>query len=281
MPRLLMIVLLLLIVHYSMAQAENKSQYTLRNPTPHEFMREMSTDRPDKTESPYTVDAGHYQIEMSFIDYQYDHDIPDDSQHRQYALAIAPINMKAGLFHNMDIQLVLAPYTIQQTNGIDRNRNIGFGDIQTRLKINVYGNDDGPSAMAVMPFLKFPTSTDNLGNDDFEGGIILPIAFQLPRNWNMGLMSEFDFKHNSNESGYHTEFINSLTLGHAIIGNLSGYVEFFSNTSMDKKAPWLATVDTGLTYALTSETQLDLGVNVGVTRSAPDLNPFCGLTVRY
>src|SRR4051794_35141958 len=40
----------------------NKCRYTLFNPTPRKQMREMATDRPDKTESPYTVDAGHVQI---------------------------------------------------------------------------------------------------------------------------------------------------------------------------------------------------------------------------
>ncbi len=33
----------------------DKWQYNLLNPTPRNLMREMSTDRPDKTESPYTV----------------------------------------------------------------------------------------------------------------------------------------------------------------------------------------------------------------------------------
>src|SRR5256885_9928210 len=37
---------------------KNKSDFNLFNPTPPELMREFNTDRPDKTESPYTVDAG-------------------------------------------------------------------------------------------------------------------------------------------------------------------------------------------------------------------------------
>ena len=37
----------------------DKSGYTLFQPVPRELMREMSTDRPDQTESAYTVDAGH------------------------------------------------------------------------------------------------------------------------------------------------------------------------------------------------------------------------------
>lgn len=41
-------------------------------PAPAARMRELSPDRPDKTESPYTVDAGHFQLEMGFANYAYD-----------------------------------------------------------------------------------------------------------------------------------------------------------------------------------------------------------------
>src|SRR5438046_9245564 len=34
----------------------DKSSYTLFNPTPRAFMRELSADRPDKTDTTYTVD---------------------------------------------------------------------------------------------------------------------------------------------------------------------------------------------------------------------------------
>ena len=37
----------------------DKRHYHLFNPTPRELLREMSTDRPDVTESAFTVDAGH------------------------------------------------------------------------------------------------------------------------------------------------------------------------------------------------------------------------------
>ncbi len=51
-------------VDESVSALQDKSRYHLFNPTPVGRMREMSTDRPDKTESPYTVDAGHFQWEM-------------------------------------------------------------------------------------------------------------------------------------------------------------------------------------------------------------------------
>jgi high affinity Mn2+ porin len=63
----------------SLPPAENgpdKSHYSLFNPTPDDQMRPFSTDRPGKTHSSTTVDAGHFQVESDFINYAYDHHSP-------------------------------------------------------------------------------------------------------------------------------------------------------------------------------------------------------------
>ena len=52
--------------------SKDKSSYTIFNPVPRDLMRELTPDRPDKTESPYTVDAGHFQLEMDFANFTLD-----------------------------------------------------------------------------------------------------------------------------------------------------------------------------------------------------------------
>jgi len=44
---------------------------------------------------------------------------------------------------------------------------------------------------------------------------------------------------------------------------------------------WQGQFDVGLTYAINDDTQLDLGCNFGVTASAPDYQPFFGLSRRF
>lgn len=132
-----------------------------------------------------------------------------------------------------------------------------------------------------MPFVKFPTSTDGLGNHAIEGGIILPLAISLPAGFGLGLETAVTCLQNENDNHYHAEFINSVTIGHDIIGNLGGYVEFFSAITTERGAGWVGTVDVVLNYALTKNVQLDCGCNFGVTAAADDLNPFIGLTVRF
>ena len=151
----------------------------------------------------------------------------------------------------------------------------------TRLKVNLWGNDGGRTAFALMPFVKFPSNQDGLGNSSVEGGLILPLAVELPHGFSLGLMTEVDCLRNDAGPGQHASFVNSITLSHDLLGPLGGYVEFFSEVSTERNTPWVGTVDLGLTWGLTANLQLDAGINVGVTKSADDLNPFIGLSVRF
>jgi hypothetical protein len=51
--------------------------------------------------------------------------------------------------------------------------------------------------------------------------------------------------------------------------------------STEDGAEWVGTVDIGFTYGLSANVQLDAGVNIGVTDSADDWNPFLGISFRY
>jgi hypothetical protein len=257
-----------------------KRRYNLFNPTPDALLREMATDRPDKTESAYSVDAGHYQIEMDLLSYAYDR----SADETQEALAIAPINLKIGILNNVDLQVIAESYNMQRTTDRAANsstRLSGFGDLLLRCKTNLWGNDGGPTALSVMPFVKLPTNQHGLGNGAVEGGIIFPFALELPADWGFGAQAELDYLEDSSSSDYHQEFINTVTISHDIVGKLGGYVELFSNVSTERGAKWIATLDFGFTFALTPDIQLDAGMNFGLTSAADDLNPFVGLSLRY
>jgi hypothetical protein len=107
------------------------------------------------------------------------------------------------------------------------------------------------------------------------------LAVELPRGFGLGLMTELDFARDSVGSDLHPEFINSITLSHDLVGKLGGYAEFFSAVSAESGSKWVGTLDLGLTYGLTENIQLDAGVNIGITKSAEDFNPFIGISFRF
>jgi len=98
-------------------------------------LRPLSTDRPDTTESPHTVDCGHFQFEMEVANWERDGG--------NSTFNFAEINAKIGLARNTDLQFVLPAFS-HEKSGAD-----GFGDMELRLKQNLWGNDDGPTALAL------------------------------------------------------------------------------------------------------------------------------------
>lgn len=265
-------------------KASNKGAYTLFNPTPTDLMRDLSTDRPDQTESAYTVDAGHFQLEMDFVNYNHDRNTDSGADARSRAWVFAPVNLKLGLLNRVDLQLMIDPHLrVRVEDRVARatSKASGFGDITTRLKVNLWGNDGGKTALAVMPFVKWPLSASNLRNGKTEGGLIVPLAIELAEGWGMGLMTELDFVRNGANTGYDREWVNSITLGHDLTDKVGCYFEFFTVTGSARGFKWQGQVDIGVTYALKTNVQLDAGCNFGVTKSAPDYQPFVGISYRY
>jgi hypothetical protein len=259
----------------------DKSAYSLTNRTPAAQLRDLSTDRPDLTESPFTVDAGWWQLEMDVGAFTRNHDSLDGADAKSTSVSVANVNLKVGLTSRIDLQTVFSAYTVEHdTDRVagTRDKLSGFGDVTSRLKINFWGNDGGPTAFALMPFIKWPTNQDHLGNHSIEGGLIVPLAVSLPAGWDMGVMTEFDVVRNPLDDGYRLDWVNSITFSHDIAGNLGGYVEL---ATVLTEGPDFVSFDCGLTYGIGKNVQLDCGANLGLNRATEDLTVFAGVSVRF
>jgi hypothetical protein len=268
------------------AFAESEKKYHLFNPVPYEQMRPLSTDRPDKTESPYTVDAGRFQIEMDFANYTYDKHKKNGEHVVNRGFGIAPINMKAGLTENMDLQIIVDNYVFSNSSDKiagERTTKSGFGDVTIRLKRNIFGNDEGDVAFGVMPYVKIPTTSDKTetNDNDFEYGANALLAVGVNDAISLGFMAQVDIAKDEDDVGYHPVYIGTATIGHALTDKLGHYTELYVEQSAEGDADTVVTVDIGMTYLLKEYVQLDAGVNIGVTEAADDFNPFVGLSYKF
>lgn len=113
-----------------------KDQYTLFNPTPPALMRELTTDRPDNTESPFTVDAGHLQTETTLFGYA--HSGPQSSGSVSDSYEFGTTNVRIGLTNWSEISLIWQHYGIVQTHGSSLRSSMqqsGIGGLEIRTKI--------------------------------------------------------------------------------------------------------------------------------------------------
>jgi hypothetical protein len=263
---------------------EDKSHFSLFSPTPVELLREFDTARPDHTDSPHTIDAGHLQLEADVFSYTYDRHNSDRSFVRNDNWTFANANFRIGLTNWADIEFVVPFYQVNRdkdtSTGI-ATRQQGIGDLSVVLKMNFWGNDGGKTSGGLELFVKTPTANHNLGNGKVEGGALLLFGTGLPGDFDLSLNSGFAIAANDSGSGHHAEIINSASVSRKVFGPLSAYAEFWSDVSTESHAEWMGTVDLGLLLMVGKNVQLDAGVNLGVTRSAPDIQTVFGVSVRF
>jgi hypothetical protein len=259
--------------------AQDKSQYTLFNPTPAERMRDFSTDRPTKSNVPYTVDAGHFQYEGDIFIFGYDNTSTPDTTITTWL--IGNPTFKLGLLNNVDLEVNFSAYNSITTASRSAGNVNGFGDTFTRLKINLFGNEGGGPAMALIPYGKWPTAPQGVGNRYVEGGIIAPLAIPLPFGFTTIVMGEFDYQKNPNDGGYHANFPALVNVSRQIVDGLTAYAEIFANWSTHREVRDVYTLDFALAWSPKPNFQLDVGVNIGLVSAAPAYQLYLGVSQRF
>jgi hypothetical protein len=258
----------------------DKSQYTLLNPTPIDLRRAYNTDRPSKTDSPFTIDAGVFQIESDVANWTLDY----EKGVRVRTWIVGNTNFKLGLTNWMDLQVFPQFYVNTRTSGPGFGKPVehdGFGDTTVRLKINFLGNDGGKLAIGFVSSLKIPTNTGDTSNHVWEPGFELPVSYSLPWGFTLFAQTRIDILNQPRSSNMRVQWQNPFGLSRTIIGNVSGYVEFYDAVSTGHNQPWTGTLDTGLIYQVTPNFSVDVNSFFGLTRSAPDYNVFVGFGRRF
>jgi hypothetical protein len=268
------------------AVGADKSQYWLFNPTPDRLLRDMTTDRPDLTESPFTVDAGRIQIESNVFGYTRSRPDEEGAVTDTYEYAIT--NIRIGVTSDTEINVVWQPHgsaRTRQRDPLGTLRDAGIGGLDIRAKVNLWGNDTFErtgTALALLPFVTLPTDRRNGVSPEFtEGGLVVPYALGLSEKIGLGLNAGVVYLKEEASSGYHAEYLASAALSYEWSDKLGTYYEVAARFNTDDPRGDVVILATGLTYAVNENLQLDAGVNVGVTAAADRINPFVGVSRRF
>jgi hypothetical protein len=258
----------------------DKNQYWLLNPTPPDEMRSFNTDRPTKANIPYTVDAGHFQYETDLVNYA--HQVVGSV--RTETLLVPNPTFKVGLTNNTDLE-VNVPFAGVHTFGSSTTPSStlwGIGDTFVRSKINLWGNDGGDTAAALIPYVKAPSAPIGIGNGAVEGGLFGPLALTLPNNFTLLLVPEIDALKNNVDNGRHGNFVFDVNVSREVIKNVTAYVELWSDYNNDPLSKTTQmSFDTALSWIVIPNVQLDVGANFGLTSATPAVQVYAGLSQRF
>lgn len=239
--------------------------------------RELSTDRPDITESPYTVERGRVQLELDAVAYTTER-VAGAGTLANWSLV--PINLKLGLGSRTDAQLLFESFRYERlSGGAPTETRSGAGDLTLRLKHNLWGDDEGRTAFALMPFVSIPTAAE-FASEELAGGLIAPLAVALSERTSLGLMLEFDWLPDGDASGHHPEWLGTSTIARELAGPLAGFLELTALMRPAEEGGFASTLDAGMTLALGPDAQLDFGAYLGLNPAADDGTVFIGFSVR-
>jgi hypothetical protein len=248
----------------------SKKNYTLFNPTPKNLMREFATDKPDATESPYTIDAGHFQLETDLFKSERLESRGTKTISNFYGIA----NIKMGITNSLDMQLVVSPLEVLTiNNGIFKMKTSQFGGLTLRAKQNLWGNDGGQFALSVLPFVTIPTQN----GDKFSGGIVIPFAVSF-NGWGLGAQAEADASKSESANMYYVSFLASATLSHSLLENFDFFIEAVLSKDNELKR-YEYFLNGGFVFAVAPSIHIDTGIYYGI-KSVSATTYFLGLSFR-
>lgn len=260
------------------AQDTTRKSYSIFKPMPKQLEREeMETDRPNVTETPHTVDAGHFQYEADVLRHQ--RQTTEESRQRRWLYNQA--NLKFGILKNTALQVIVQSYGKERSaelSGKNVQRTSGFGDVTVRIKQCLFGNYNGNFSMALMPYVKLPTSKFS-DNQKYEEGLLVPMILKLPKDWKIGMQVEGDYLKDDDEQARHGELLQSLVISHVLFKNLEVFGETFYTYNF-KDHHFSNYIDAALELELTPDVKVDAGVNYGLQKTAQK-EYFVGFAFRY
>lgn len=237
-------------------------------------MREMSLE-----DGPTTVDAGHLQLEFDPLNLARDH----DGDHRNEAWTWAALNCRIGLTDSAELQLAINPLDRLRTiNHSLQTREVrhGFGDTTVRLKFNLWGNDGGASALALEPYVKVPTAGAAIGNKAFEGGLLVPMAFELTGGFSADMLFECDAVRNEADDGYTAAFAHAVTLNRALGERWEAFVECSASLAAESDSSLVVAAGIGVSCTINDDVQLETGIGFGLTDAAEDFTGYIRIGIR-
>lgn len=239
----------------------------------------ICTDRPTKSTGTCAAPEGHFQVETDLFDETYDR---TDGVVTTTQIFASP-TLKYGVTKTLDLELNFTPYERQSVrdNGVTSTA-AGFGDLYFKAKLDLLPGKTFDIGLA--PYVKAPTASHNVGNGAVEGGLIVPMVYNLPDSWSVTIDPEIDALENDSGAGHHANAAGLVSVGKAVGGGVTLSGELWSDVNWDPGGRTTqVSFDVGAAWipGQHSDIQLDGGLNFGLNRQTPDVQGYVGLSKRF
>ncbi len=158
----------------------------------------------------------------------------------------------------------------------------GFGDVTVGYKQQLTSGD-AALQVSVLPVIKIPTARHALGNGKWEGGLLVPVGYSIPKSpFGIGLTPEMDWVADADGRGHHAAMVQVASVGWQVSPKLNLSADIWGQWDWDPSGTTRqASADGSVAYLLSKDVQLDAGANFGLNRVTPDVELYTGVSVRF
>lgn len=229
----------------------------------------IQPDQPDVTNGTHIVDIGLLQIEMGGL---YTH-----AGANQHAFG-SPFTARVGLLEWLEAR-VGADGIVTQGDG--SGRATGFGNLQLGAKLRLWADPGGVPVLSVLPTVNLPTANaqKGLGSGDTDYTLAMLTGADIGRHGHVDVNYGIGAIGAGNGAPHFVQHLVSVSASVAASDNWNPYAEVFWFSRQEADGGAIAAVDMGAIYELGARFALDGGVQFGVSRGAPGLAAFGGLSV--
>lgn len=240
---------------------------------------ELVTDRPDQTESTAIVPAGRTQIEAggTFV--------RDDEDGVRAELEQVPGTLvRIGLGGRFELRLGWDGWLEEEIRvGSATVREDGFGDAEIGAKLGLREGNGVSPAIALIGGTSVPVGDEPFSSERFDPSFRLSVSHDLASGIGLGYNAGVETASEPAPDGGHTTLTSAIyTLAAGFpAGDRAGiFVELFGDVPMSAEGGPAHSFDSGVTYLLRPNLQLDLAAGVGLSDDAPDWFAGVGVSMR-
>jgi hypothetical protein len=225
----------------------------------------LITDRPDATESAFTIPQGSFQIETGIIYESTGFDEAGVSFEDQ-SLHFATTLLRYGMWNNVEIRFGTMYSTSTSKVGNVETDVSGINRILLSAKFHVHEEKGILPEASLLANVRFPTG--DFGNETRYALFVAAshtLSDMFGLGYNIGTAKE--------EGDW--EFVYTLALGAGISDKVGVFAEVFGNFTNENH--WF---DAGLTYLINNDLQLDASFGYGLDTHFPDWFINGGVSIR-
>lgn len=236
-----------------------------------ETLPPLSSDRPDFTEGTSTIPFGHVQVEGG-ITWQ---EIGGED-----SMSTGELLVRYGFRENMEARLGVGSWTRIDGPGGDLD---GYEDPELGLKVRLTAPADdrppGLPAVALLLATTVPVGSKELTTDDWQPTALL--AFDWDVNDLLAIGANLGASYPSDGDEQFDQILASVTAAIAATDRLGVFLEAYGFSQEEPDGDATQYVDTGVTFALTDNLQLDARIGFGLNDPSPERFVGVGAVVRW